>query len=567
MTHTEREKEREREREKRGIFELCCQLTHVRTRMSQVSITRFLKQQQEQQQQEQEEEQNCQSLEFQEERFNEEEGLEDTRVQSSSSLSSSSSSSSRRNMVCSVMDWGVYGRVCPWSVCVLNRLRMGTYRPVGRAGFSTRALLSPRGIRNVPRRQDMVHRGTWESVDVDGVGELFVAGDDAGAVVVSHVGSLLDMVPSWIDMGLGEDGCVTIDTALGIGLPSKIAAVQWNPANQNEIGVLQNKGRSVFVFDINRTRGDPSQTVKLMASGGESLVYFDRSSTLGQEYCLAVGCSDGTVAVCDCRAGTQPVSVLRSLSGGAITCIQTMDHGRLVLGGTDRDVVKIWDLRRVSGNALNFGAVTNKHPLLHTTHLMQELSMIPGLIDESGYIPICSPQSLHVDPEMYTRVAVHMSCGWTSVLDVARLGMTHIHAPPVGQHSPEHRQSAMELEHAINARMIGDSGRVVLPHEIMRLETNDSVRRRADRTGRMSGCWLQGSQFAVPSRSKNAVFIIDFGASSRTETRIGCTGDGSRTTTSAVSIDVPLEPTCLAHACHDTMLAFGRDGACTVLRA
>ena len=540
--------------------------------MSQVSITRFLKQQQEEEQLEQQlEEQNCQSLEFHEERFNEEEeqeeeGLEDTRrVQVSSS--SSSSSSSRRNLVCSVMDWGVYGRVCPWSVCVLNRLRMGTYRPVGRAVFSTRALLSPRGIRNVPRRQDMVHRGTWESVDVDGLGELFVAGDDAGAVMVSHVGSLLDMVPSWMDMDMGLDGCVTIDTALGIGLPSKIAAVQWNPANQNEIGVLQNKGRSVFVFDINRTRGEASQTVKLMASGGESLAYFDQSSTLGQEYCLAVGCSDGTVAVCDCRAGTQPVSVLRSLSGGAVTCIQTMDHGRLVLGGTDRDVVKLWDLRRVSGNALNFGAVTNKHPLLHTTNLMQELSMIPGLIDESGYIPICSPQSLHVDPEMYTRVAVHMLCGWTSVLDVARLGMTHIHAPPVGQHPAEHGHSAMELEHAINARMIGDSGRVVLPHEIMRIETNDSVRRLADRTGRMRGCWLQGSQFAVPSRSQNAVFIIDFGASSRTETRIGCTGDGSGTTTSAVSINVPLEPTCVTHARHDTMLAFGRDGACAVLRA
>lgn len=529
------------------------------TRMSQVSITTFLKQPPPPPQQQQQQDQNSSldgdrgtSVEFHEERNAG--GLEDKRVQSSSS------SSSRRNMVRSVMDWGVYGRLCPWSMCVLNQLRMGTYRPVRRAVFSTRTLLSPRGVRNVPRQHDTVHRGTWDSVEVDGLGELFVAGDDAGVVTVSHVGSLLDM-------GLGEDGCVTIDTALGIGLPSKIAAVQWNPANQNEIGVLQNKGRSVFVFDINRTRGDPSQTVKLMASGGESLAYFDRSSTLGQEYCLAVGCSDGTVAVCDCRAGTQPVSVLRSLTGGAITCIQTMDHGRLVLGGTDRDVVKIWDLRRVSGNALNFGAVTNKHPMLYTTHLMQELSMIPGLIDESGYIPMCSPQSLHVDPEMYTRVAVHMSCGWTSVLDVARLGMTHIHAPPVGEQPPEHRHSAMELEHAVNARMIGDFGRVVLPHEIMRLEANDSVRRRVDRTGRMSGCWLQGSQFAVPSRSKNAIFIIDFGASSRTETRIGCTGDDSRTTTSAVSIDVPLEPTCVTHACHDTMLAFGRDGACTVLRA
>lgn len=458
-----------------------------------------------------------------------------------------------------VMDWSLYGRVDPWSMCVLNQLRVRTYTPVMHVMFSSRRILSPRHM--IRPRQETLHRGACQSLDVDTMGELFVTGDDFGIVTVGHVESLLQTEK-------GVDECVTLDTALGIGLYSKIAAVRWNLSNQNEVGVLQNKGRSLHLFDINRTQGDPSQTIKL-ASGGESLTYFDQSATMGQKYCAAVGCTDGTVALCDSRSGAQPVVVMRSMTGGAIGCIQTMDHGRLVLGGTHRDAIKLWDLRKVSGSAVHFGAVTNKHPILHTIHLVNEISMIPGLVDESGYIPVCTPQSLHPDPDVYSRVAVHMACGWTSVLDVSRLGMTHFHAPPVADNIPQELEPAMSVEDAVNARVISDSGRVVLPHEIMQLERHDSERRLADRAGKVSGCWLQGSQFVAPSRSKNAVLIIDFGASSDSATWIGYKEGNSRTT-SAVSIDVPLEPTCIAPIVHDgreSLLAFGRDGHCTLLQS
>lgn len=461
---------------------------------------------------------------------------------------------STRNLARSVMDWQVYGCVDPWSMCALHQLRMGLYRPVMHAVYSSRRILSPRHV--VRPTYEPYHRATYQCMEVDTLGELFVAGDDAGVVTVGHVEAMLQTREA-------ED-CVPLETALGIGLSSKIASARWNTSNQNEIGVLQNKGRVLYVFDINRTQGDPSRTIKL-ASGGDSLAFFDQSATMGQNYCIAVGCSDGTVALCDSRTGSQPVCMLRSMTGGAITCLQMMDHGRLVLGGTHHDTIKIWDLRRVSGNAVNFGAVTNKHPILHTVQMMNELAMIPGLIDESGYIPSCTPQSLHQDPNVYSRVAVHMSCGWTTVLDVARLGMTHIHAPPVARTTPQQGESLMTLDDAVNARLIGDSGRVALPHEIMGMQMNENERRLADRASKVSGCWLEGSQFVIPSRSKNAVFIIDFGTHSGT--RIGYTRDDLRT--SAVPIDIPVEPTCVSGVLHngqESLLAFGRRGHCTVLQ-
>lgn len=485
------------------------------------------------------------------------------------------------DVVQSVMDRGVYGKLCPWAVCVLNHRGMNGYSPVIHAMFSSRRLL---GTVFQPRR-DALLRGAWQSVEVDALGELIVSGDDTGIVTVSRVDSLLSaaaeataasriMRDPCMHGECADDVYVTLDTALGFGVgQSKIAAVQWNPSNQNEIGLLQNKGRSVYVYDINRTQGDPCKVIKLLASGGESLKLFDRRSTQGQPYCAAVGLSDGTVALCDFRAGTQPVSMLRSMTGGAVTCLEGMDHGRLLLGGTHRDALKIWDVRKVSGNALNFGAVTNKHPLLHAIHMPNELGMIPGLIDESGYIPVCSPQSLHPDPDAYTRVAVHMACGWTSVLDVARLGMTHIHAPPVAQEGTYQRESAMTLDDAVNARIISDSGRVALPHEILRVEQSghEALRRRqAERAKKMHGTWLSGSQFVVPSRSKDALFIIDFGVSSHSGTRIGCMKDDINSQIpSAVKIDVHVEPTCVVTAHHDgreSLLAFGMEGRCAVLQ-
>lgn len=466
-----------------------------------------------------------------------------------------------RHLARSVVDRSVHGRLCPWSVGALNHQRMKMYRPVLNARFLTRRILAT-GSSYRPQHQ-MIHRGTYQSVDVDNVGELFVSGDDAGVVRVSRVDALLG---SHDDDRSGHRA-VDVETDLGIGLQTKIASVKWNPSNENEIAVLQNKGRQMLVYDINRTQGEPSRVVRLLTSGGEDMKYFDAQSTQGQEYCTAIGCSDGSVALCDARVQSQPVCMLRSMTRDAITCLDIIDHGRLVLGGTVRDDIKVWDLRKVSGNALNFGAVPNKHPLLHTVHLIHELSQVPGLVDESGYIPLCTPQSLHSDPESYHRVAVHMSSGWTSVLDMTRLGMTHLHAPPVVHMQQE--AYSMTLDDAVNARVIGDSGRVALPHEIMQMENEAIERRVTERRGKRSGCWLHGSQFVAPSRSKDALFIIDFGASSHAGTRIGFSHDEGLRTPSAVEIDVPLMPTCvvsIAGGKGESLLAFGTQGQCTILQ-
>jgi len=288
---------------------------------------------------------------------------------------------------------------------------------------------------------------------------------------------------------------------------------------------------------------------------------------------LAGGCSDGSVMLHDGRMA-KSASMLRSGQlSSPITSLEVVDDGRLVLAGTSRDHIHVWDVRYVSGSAVTLSAVgANKHPLLHTMNIPHEMRKVPELLDQSGYIPPCTPRALYLDPETYHRVAFHLSSGWTGVLDMTRMGMTHLHAPPTTV-SGDVVQESLTLDQAIAARRLGDSGRVALPHEVVPNGENEARRANALPGGQMItahaqrvGCWRRGSQFVVPSRSKHAVFVVDFSPSSKCGTRIDNRLSSDDSPPSAVQISVPHEATCvLADGATDAILAFGTQGHCSLI--
>lgn len=475
----------------------------------------------------------------------------------------------RRSVIESVLDRGVTGRLCSWSESMLHGTSMGMHSCVGHCGFRGEVVgLQTGSLHDAMlggQRRVYLHDGAVQCVEMDRIGELCATGDSHGLVMVNYVSSIHGAV--------SEDGGMC-DTALSLQTSTarrKIVSLRWNPINQDELAVVHQRATRILVYDINRTRGQPSHTYTLPTDvhGGHDLVYFNQSSCQGQSYCSAVGCGDGSVLLWDSRKKGSPACSLRGLArSGASVSLDIVDHGRLVLGGTSRDQIHVWDLRKVSGSSLTFSAVPNKHPLLHSVSLSQELVRVPGLIDESGYIPPCVPQSLHADPYSYHRLACHMACGWTAVFDMARMEMTHIHAPPsnvVG--SVDQGLSADEAAHA---RRVGDFGRVALPHEVVTHESEVPERSASGNSRRMSGrqagCWRNASEFVVPSRAKDALFIIDFSSSPHSGTRIRDHYSMDEMGQPKAAVDVQISHAASSAVVSEpsgSILAFGAHGRCS----
>jgi hypothetical protein len=257
--------------------------------------------------------------------------------------------------------------------------------------------------------------------------------------------------------------------------------------------------------------------------------------------------------------------------------LEIVDNGRIVLAGGGRDLdgyLNMWDLRNVSGNtALNFSAAPNKHHHLKRLCLKREMGKVHGLIDEAHFIPCTYPEFLRPDPLSCDRVAVHMRCGWSAVLDIARLGMLHVHAPPAKNAPSDTWMDAMqEMDEAVFSRIAGDSGRVALPREFAgdprrhsEIDSQQGGRIRDDKDV-VGGCWL-GDSFVVPSATMGGtVFIVDFGGSYGLDDAESL--DDSIIPPSAVQVRVSHDSTGVVRipgGQGDALLSYGADSTFNVL--
>jgi WD40 repeat protein len=311
-------------------------------------------------------------------------------------------------------------------------------------------------------------------------------------------------------------------------------------------------------------------------------VYFPAASATGSsQYCVAIADDRHGVLLYDSRTtrstssySSKPVCVLKSDSErfwGA-RCLDIVDHGRMVVAGGGRDLdgyVNMWDLRKVSGNvAVTFSAAPNKHQHLRRLCFKRELARVHGLIDEAHFIPCTYPEFLRPDPGSYHRIGFHMRCGWSAVLDLGRLELTHVHAPPAKHAPSETWMDAMqEMDEAVMSRVVGDAGRVALPHETMHgglggTASNTRTRTSSDKDV-VAGCWL-GEAFAVPSATMDkTIHIVDFSGPSRVE------DSDDLDAPSAVQVNVSHDAVGTLRVPSDrgeALLSYGTDGTFNVLQ-
>jgi len=486
----------------------------------------------------------------------------------------------KRSLVTSILDRAVHARFCPWSTRVLRNKQIAMYEVA--SSVSPLRLCGSLGIRE---------RVT--AAEVDSIGELLVVGCRGGHVLVNDVQSILESV-SPPGRGCGRGGKVEPGLHLRVGDAQEhaahVPAVRWNPSDQNEIGVLSKcaAGEFLSMYDINRTRGEASRRIGLPGQAkAADFAYFPgaSSSTGSGRYCVAVADERHGVLLFDSRTNAttsqhdcKPVCVLKSDSQrhtGA-RCVSIVDGGRVVLAGGGRDLdgyMNMWDLRNVSGNvALTFSAAPNKHQHLRRLCFKAQLGRVHGLIDESRFIPCTYPEFFLPDPASYHRVGVTMRCGWSAVLDLGRLGLSHVHAPPARHAPSEHWMDAMQaMDEAILARLAGDAGRVALPHEVVAAAHGGGVGVTAPASSDKfvrGGCWL-GESFVVPSATMDkTVHVVDFSGPFR-----GGSGDddeaGGFDVPSSVQLGVSHDAAGVVRVpCDggDALLSWGTDGTWNVLR-
>ncbi len=498
-----------------------------------------------------------------------------------------------RSLASAILDRAVYSRFCPWSERLLRSKQMAMY-----AGSSCRTPLRLCGSLGL-RRSTL-------AAEVDGIGELVVVGCKGGHVLVNDVQRILEVAAEaqqaaaeaseGVALGRGEK---VVEPGLHVRVgdgdgDAAVNAVRWNPDNQNEIAVLTNK--SVSMYDINRTRGESSRRMPLQQSKAMDAVYFPSSSSTGSgQYCVAVACDRQGVLLFDARSnrntvGGKPVCVLKGDTPrhtGA-RCVSVVDHGRIVLAGGGRDLdgyMNVWDLRNVSGNvALTFSAAPNKHQHLRRVCLKTQLGRVEGLVDESQFIPCTYPEFFLPDPASYHRVGINMRCGWSAVLDLGRLELSHVHAPPA-RHGPcETWMDAMQvmMDDVILARRAGNAGHVALPHEtidefVASIEPSTGsprVNRSAPNKNIVGGCWL-GESFVVPSATMDrTVHIVDFSGPARADGSVVDQGVGEVDAPSAVRVGVSHDAVGVVRVPGDrgaiaggapALLSYGTDGTWNVI--
>lgn len=365
--------------------------------------------------------------------------------------------------------------------------------------------------------------GFIQCAQFDSTGELLVTGNDDGTVLI-HSGEALQEAAwdaSFANLNTRNirkstrDGITAsmqgstlkVDPILALysGL-SKVHHVRWNPANENVIATACSTSKTVHLFDLQQTQGRPKQSFSLpmqISGGAGDIAFFGGSSSSsscngdrnnignkgnlpGGGYTLLIGGPTGQAYIWDVRMAGPPAVSLHSTRGGAVTSVALIENDHAVVAATQGGDIKAWDLRGGSGGALRFGGIIHHHPILTTVDLRLALLEVPNLAEQAGSVPSCTVHAMVLNPHAPHRAGFHLGCGWSGVLDLHSKRVTHLHAPP--QPLVDEQPTATD-----GARAMVLWAQMAAPH----------LRRRA--------CWTaDGRRFAVPSRQKDALLLLDF---------------------------------------------------------
>ncbi|KAF5748774.1 hypothetical protein HS088_TW04G00732 [Tripterygium wilfordii] len=174
-----------------------------------------------------------------------------------------------------------------------------------------------------------------------------------------------------------------------LSVPLELDSVRWNPSNQDEVWITY-----------------PLNQLKLIASD-----------------------TNGVLHVWDKRTSSLPCLELTTNSYGIVNSIQLNVDSQVIFGAGKQGIIYSWDLRGGKTSAMFQTHNVARYPPLTSLKLSSMLERIGPLKAQSNIVSK-EIHSINLDPSCPHQLAFHLDDGWSGVLDLHNLEVTHIHCPP-----------------------------------------------------------------------------------------------------------------------------------------
>lgn len=222
---------------------------------------------------------------------------------------------------------------------------------------------------------------------------------------------------------------------LHISTSQTLDAVRWNLSNQDEVACASRYNNKILLFDIGYISSEPIEVLekgKPKLSGHNCEVFNGLSditfASADKSRLLASGL-DGSVYLWDRRLSNLSCVELTSNSQGKLNSLQLDTEDRIVFGASKHGLIYAWDLR---GGRTSFAFQSHNqvyYPLLASVKVSSVLEKIPSLKAQSSILPR-EIHSISLNPSCPYQLAFHLDDGWSGVLNVSSLNVTHMHCPP-----------------------------------------------------------------------------------------------------------------------------------------
>ncbi|KAI9086326.1 hypothetical protein K1719_031780 [Acacia pycnantha] len=266
------------------------------------------------------------------------------------------------------------------------------------------------------------------AVDFDNKGIYLVSGTKSGCLTVHDFESLYCQIH--------ELTCLKEDESkhlMHLSLNRQLDVVRWNPLNQDEVVCASIKSNEVLIFDVGYMSCEPIEVLRTRQTAtvhGSNIHkgLSDVALMLNDSKMLASD-THGGINVWDRRVKTLPCLELASSSSGMLNSIQVNAENQIIFGAGKNGMVYVWDIRGGRASAAFQSHKEACHPPVTSLKLASLMEKIDSLKAQSDIIPK-EIHSINLNPSCPYQLAFHLDDGWSGVLDIYNLKVTHIHCPP-----------------------------------------------------------------------------------------------------------------------------------------
>ncbi|KAK8707345.1 hypothetical protein V6N13_058406 [Hibiscus sabdariffa] len=218
-----------------------------------------------------------------------------------------------------------------------------------------------------------------------------------------------------------------------LNLERQLDDVRWNAANQDEVACTSMKSNEVLIFDIGYISSKPVEVLRtrctLSVLGSEVYKGLCAIAFTTDDSRLIASDTHGVVNLWDRRKSPLPCLELITGSRSTLNTIQPHVDNQIIFGASKDGNIYMWDLRGGRSSAAFQCHNEAGHPPLVSLKLASMLSKIGSLKAQSDIVPK-EIHSIDLDPSCPYQLAFHLDDGWSGVLDIYNLRVTHVYCPP-----------------------------------------------------------------------------------------------------------------------------------------